>query len=203
MTRKQDYWLSTTITGLQSRNAIGEHVTALFGVAPSERAENGILWRAELDIPTGRQRLLIQSAIPPLEAEKVKTKPVHNWLARIQEGTQVHYRIHMCPCIRYNQPGRRGDLRLGTKKSYDRWSDQLAPKAGLTLVPDQTRSHRINPNLPPYYDGKRPQYLPIDQFDGKATVTDSTRVRKAVLAGIGRYKGYGYGLLSLKIITDA
>lgn len=196
-----DYWLSTTVTGLRSRENIGEYVTGLFGLGTSERAENGILWRAEPDEPTGHQRLLIQSAIPPLETEEVETKPVHNWLTRIQEGTRVHYRIHVCPCIRYNQPGRRGDLHLGVQNSYTRWVDKLAPNAGLTLNPDQTRAYRIKPDLPPHYNGKRPQYLPIDQYDGEATITDPKRVHKAVLSGIGLYKGFGYGLLSLKIIN--
>lgn len=201
MTDEVDYWLSTTTTNLKSRQHVAKHVAELFGIATSERAEHGLLWRAELDKPTGLQRLLIQSAVPPLDGNDVETKPVHDWFARLQEGVRVQYRIHLCPCVRYNQPGRRGDLHLGVQNSYTRWVDKLAPNAGLTLNPDQTRAYRIKPDLPPHYNGKRPQYLPIDQYDGEATITDPKRVHKAVLSGIGLYKGFGYGLLSLKIIN--
>lgn len=200
MTDEVDYWLSTTTTNLKSRQHVAEHVAELFGIATSKRAEHGLLWRAELDKPTGLQRLLIQSAVPPLDGNDVETKPVHDWFARLQEGVRVQYRIHLCPCVRYNQPERRGDLRLGVRNAQTRWSEILAPKAGLKLDINQIRSRRFEPPLPPHYNAKRPQYLPIDQYDGQAIITEPEQLRAAILNGIGPYKGFGNGLLSLSIV---
>jgi CRISPR system Cascade subunit CasE len=113
-------------------------------------------------------------------------------------GRRVRYRIAANPAKRKRLPleekKKRGPIQALTGPEADQWWIRRAANAGLevhTLLPTPLPALRSRVN------GKTGMRHHLTNYDGTATITDPDALNQAVVAGIGRGKPYGAGLLSL------
>lgn len=184
-------------------------------IGPGARAEIGLLYRVDRD-RTGTH-ILVQFRAPSLAFRlppgygRVDVRDLSPLLAGLHAGQQVRYRITANPSERRGsrdgddvdffaagsppaQKRRRGPVVGLAGVDADRWWHLHAERdCGLTLV-----SAAATPlGAAVGRDGDTRIRHVLVRFDGVATVRDPDALRGAVLAGVGRAKPYGAGLLSL------
>ena len=152
--------------------------------------------------------ILVQSHTPPnwqaaFADLSVLAKPAEQktFEPELQAGRAYHYRLLANPTIKKTvdtDGDQKRKIRMGIIKEEEQinWLTRKLKTAGAdliqcTIVPRGLQhSHKGNK------EGKRQTHLAV-LFEGMLVVRDPLTVTKALEAGIGSAKGYGFGLLSL------
>ncbi|MGW7521144.1 type I-E CRISPR-associated protein Cas6/Cse3/CasE [Streptomyces sp. NPDC054796] len=175
------------------------------------RRQAGLLFRLEHATPTTPLHLLVQSHQPP-DLTRLpptygtsETRDLAPMFQALTARRRVRYRITANPCVRRKIPATDPLAAAATRYTAVplqgddalAWWQRKATLAGLaleaaTLTPHPASRHPITSEKTPGTF----RYA-LTRFDGTATVTDPDALRHALLAGVGRGKSYGAGLLSL------
>jgi CRISPR system Cascade subunit CasE len=166
------------------------------GEAPRRAA--GLLYRVDED--EHGVSLLVQATGSfdptrlPAGYGSVQVKDLAPMFAVLRKGLAISYRITVNPVKRQRVRDKRGKIVPLSGSDADQWWTRRAHEAGLdlhTLLPSPLRS------VAPLRTAQRAMRHSLIRYDGTATITDPDALTSAVLAGIGRAKSYGAGLLSL------
>ncbi|MFF9105225.1 type I-E CRISPR-associated protein Cas6/Cse3/CasE [Streptomyces rubrogriseus] len=169
------------------------------GDAP--RQQTGLLYR--LDETDTSSTLLVQAA--QLDPARLPTgygqadvKSLAPMFTALRKGLGVRYRIVLNPAKRQRlsltEKGKRGPIVPLSGADADQWWARRAAEAGLDLhVMTPTAMDPVRPRS----TATQPMRHSLIRYDGTATVTDPTTLAHTLLAGIGRAKPYGAGLLSI------
>ncbi|MFE0463866.1 type I-E CRISPR-associated protein Cas6/Cse3/CasE [Kitasatospora sp. NPDC058965] len=165
------------------------------------RHDTGLLYRVEQN---ARDTTILVQATCQLAPERlsnsygqVDIKDLEPMLRAMRANLAVRYRIVLNPVKRERLPldkkNQRGKVIPLSGAEADQWWARRATEAGLHL-----RTLQATPlNSPmPRREAPRIRHSLI-RYDGTATVTDPKMLTLSLLAGIGRAKSYGAGLLSL------
>lgn len=173
---------------------------------PDERT----LWR--LDRGRGLNRLFIVSpGRPSLEVlsaeltskpEAVTTLDYAPLLRAVTAGSEWRFRLKANPTKSLSQgEGHRG-RRVGLLKDADQlaWLTARAQQLGVEFPVNRFGLPEVvvrDSHLVDFRRGTATVTLATAVFDGFLTVRDPELVKQALTTGVGRAKGYGYGLLTL------
>jgi CRISPR system Cascade subunit CasE len=178
-------------------DATGLHKTVMRLIpdhlGPHPRQQAGLLFRLEPDVH--QPRLLIQTTIPPCLDQLptrygvAEARDLSRMFRALAPGMNVRYRITA------NASTRNADCKVIALygEAALAWWHRRAAQAGLHIHhADATRqrfqNHRREAGQP---------YHALTRFEGTATITDPASLTHALLAGIGKGKPYGAGLLTL------
>ncbi|WP_053914458.1 type I-E CRISPR-associated protein Cas6/Cse3/CasE [Streptomyces sp. SCSIO 75703] len=189
------------------------------GLGDSPRATAGVLFRLDTD-HVGPPVLLVQTQVAmdtgrlPNGYAEAQTRDMTPMLTALRPGLLVRYRFlgnAVRRCGRNSTVGSwKQAIPLRGEDAVRWWADR-APSAGLALRTlaagtgePLTAYHATTPRPGGKPNGtsgkqgvdKRVPYA-ATLYEGVAVVRDPARLRAALLAGIGRGKSYGCGLLSL------
>ena len=165
-------------------------------IVGASRLAGNILWRYEHDDSNG-PAVLLQSTVAPdpravLEGYGTLEGP-HDMalhLDRLDDGQKIRYRLISNPVISVARSNRRKPV---SRAQVPDWWDVHAQTAGI--APD-LNTLRVSPASEPH-PRNRQAVLFCARIDGIATIDDTRQLRKAILAGVGRSKSYGCGLLTV------
>ncbi|MET7903875.1 type I-E CRISPR-associated protein Cas6/Cse3/CasE [Streptomyces anthocyanicus] len=155
----------------------------------SPRRTAGLLYR--VDETTTTSTLLIQGntldpSRLPADYGHADLKDLTPMFTALRKGLPVSYRVE--------HKGQRGRIIPLSGPDADQWWMQRAADAGLQL---HVLTHtNLDAARPRGADAASMRHSLI-RYDGTATITDPDALTQALLAGIGRGKAYGAGLLSL------
>jgi CRISPR system Cascade subunit CasE len=164
------------------------------GLGDQARRQAGVLYR--IDESQRGTRILIQTQMQPQlsrlpsgygQVETRELDPLLKWLAT---EALVRYRITANTCKRKSHSTKVVALR-GT--AAGEWWTERAARSGLML--QSLLPHPLDDAV----GGDRSSGVrhAMTRFDGIAYVTDPDLLRQAILAGVGRGKSHGCGLLSV------
>ncbi|WP_012182163.1 type I-E CRISPR-associated protein Cas6/Cse3/CasE [Salinispora arenicola] len=182
---------------LRDTTALHRRVMSLVpdGLGEQPRHHAGVLFR--LDHTTTGPMLLVQTTLPPDPNRlpdgyaAVDTRDVSPLLKALTNGMAMHYRIAANASKRAWKGNSAGKVVALSGQQAEQWWQRKAEATGLDL-----RHLRAQPQ--PAARGRAiPVRHAITLFEGQAVITDADQVRAAVLAGIGRGRSFGCGLLSL------
>jgi CRISPR system Cascade subunit CasE len=171
------------------------------GLGDQPRRQAGVLYRIE-EIPHGA-RILVQAQVRPdlarLPADygTVQFRDLDPLLRWLRPDALVRYRLTANTCLRKARSTKVVPLRGA---DADQWWITRAPAAGLDL---QSLISRSPGDAVGGDDPKRAVRHALTQFDGVAAVTDPAALASAIIAGIGRGKSHGCGLLSIAPAGDS
>ncbi|MCD0485205.1 type I-E CRISPR-associated protein Cas6/Cse3/CasE [Streptacidiphilus sp. ASG 303] len=172
------------------------------------RQQTGLLFR--LDETDDTSTLLVQAHNTGLDPTRLphdyghaEVKDLAPMFTALAAGLRVRYRIAANPSKRQRLPldhrGARGPVTPLSGPEADQWWMGRAASAGLAV-----HTLTATPLRPAQQHGHGPRLRhSLTRFDGTATVTDPKVLTEALLAGIGKGKAYGAGLLSLAPATTA
>ena len=123
-------------------------------------------------------------------------------LSRIQEGATYRFRLTANSSKTIRTPaGERKQAGLLSTEDQTKWLTERAMKNGFSVSdpdsPDSPAFQITSKGLLRFNRGQRTITLARAQYDGLLTVTDPDQLRRALVDGIGRAKGFGMGLLTL------
>lgn len=176
------------------------------GDAPRQQA--GLLFR--LDDTADESILLVQSTTPlapdrlPPGYGTTQVKSLAPMLAALRKDLCVRYRVTVSPVKCERRTSADGTLERGKLipvkgPDADQWWQRKAEAAGLHLL--TTLPTPAAPAVSHPKDSRRVKHTLL-RYDGTAAVTDPDALAHALLAGIGRGKSYGAGLLTLAPAAD-
>jgi len=189
--------------------------------------EKRVLFRIEGPITTrsgSRPRILVQSRTQPdwpaafgnapilVVGPDIRVKPYEPDFPR---GQRLRFRLRANPAVKKKREGSKHNPRVGIMSPEGKleWFARKAEQAGfiaedLTVLPEGLQFSRRSKQfieLPPGRDGtprsevkSPPKMVHLSAlFEGVLRVTDEEAFAKALAAGIGPAKAYGFGLLSV------
>ncbi|MFJ4652109.1 type I-E CRISPR-associated protein Cas6/Cse3/CasE [Nocardia sp. NPDC088792] len=169
---------------------------------PSSRLAAGLLYRVE---HTARGVQILMQSITRPDPKRLSpgydiigTTDLAPLLNQLQIGTRVRYRITANPTKSVVQgPNKRGKVQPVTGDEAIEWWSRKANQSGLELADTTlTATDRLTGSRAK--DGHRSRLTIVAvTFEGTATVVDPSEVSTALLAGIGRGRAYGCGMLSV------
>ena len=166
-------------------------VMSAFGEIPSERsprAAEGILFRVEPEVSTGR--VLVQSGSRPALAD-VRVTDVEPLLDSLYEGMRVHFRLRVNAVRTVNHTADGVTRRVRAAVDETALPDWLAAKVpGLLLDESQMR-------MTTSYTKFGPTPLYVADFAGRAAIANVSSARDSLVRGVGKARSYGCGLLSV------
>ncbi len=189
------------------------------GLGESPRAAAGVLFRLDTD-RVGAPVLLIQTRVAPDPGRlpngyaEAHTRDMIPMLTALRLGLPVRYRFlgnTVRRCGRNSTAGSwKQAIPLSDEDAVQWWADR-APAAGLALhsllssASDPLTAYHAHTSRMDVKTARTSRGQDKDirvpyaatLFEGVATVRDPAVLRAALLAGIGRGKSYGCGLLSL------
>jgi CRISPR system Cascade subunit CasE len=194
---------------LRACEAMHRRVMGLFpvvgGAAP--RQALGVLYRVEPERETGAVTLLIQSRAAPewrwlpdgyLAAARggnPATRPLAPLLAAIAPGRRFGFRLHATPLKAERRPGGRGHREfLRQPAEQVAWLTRQLDRGGCDLI--DARVLRVSAASITLASGNR-EFFGGALFEGLLSVRHAEQARELLVAGIGRGRPYGCGLLSL------
>jgi len=171
------------------------------GLGVEARRQAGVLFR--LDRTRTGPALLVQTTQTPSPGRlpsgygTVETREITPLLSALRPGLPVHYRIAANASKRlWKDTGRHLAKQIVPLDDADAedWWRRKAAACGLRLL-----SVRADPQPPARGERRETGSFrhAVTRFEGQAVVLDADHLRDAVVAGIGRGKSYGCGLLSL------
>lgn len=170
------------------------------GDAEQKRAGSGILYR--LDAVDGELVVTVQSLIEPVMlpvGARTMVLPESVWSA--EKGQTVLFRLAVNPVRRVR--GERSDpaVRPVSKEQAvpaEESPEWVTGRLGDALAVDEILNHTRD--VYTVRRGKGSHKLVVDSFDGVATVTDPEAFDVLRLAGVGRAKAFGCGLLTAQVV---
>lgn len=210
---------------LANRQALHAAVQAAFPPDAFTAQDHRILWRVDSDGP--RHALYLLSAVPPDLTHVVEqggwvgqgwdTTDYDRLLSGLQRGQRWGFRLTANPVHSVSRPGQRGKvLPHVTVRQQTRWLVERSCDFGFTVittgetpdgVPDvvvtQRQDHRFTRTGESEPRARGRVTLRVAQFDGSLQVEDASRFRHALVAGMGRAKAYGCGLMTLRRLEPA
>ncbi|WP_150236420.1 type I-E CRISPR-associated protein Cas6/Cse3/CasE [Nocardiopsis quinghaiensis] len=208
------HWITRIQPDLRSRearrdlgSAVGMHhrLMSLFpdGAGQEARRTFGVLFRAE-DTPGGPQVLLQSNTEPDLSRLPThygtgQTKDLSPLLDALEPGRHVRYRIAANAVRRPGHTTRaKNDVNsvvplMGA--AADEWWARQAEASGLTV--HSLDSQALDAARGERKEGRHKIRHARTLFEGTAQINDADLLRERTIAGIGRGKAYGCGLLSL------
>lgn len=194
---------------LNSLDAFHDWVERCFPEEFEAQERKRKLWR--LDTLQGDRYLLIVSeTMPDIAGMEVygvlgsgAIKEYDAFLQRLKENQRMRFRVTLNPVTAKadRTEGKRGRIvphvtvAQQMKFLYDR-----AVKNGFSLVPDEftivERGYGIlqkNRNI----EHRRPIRLSKAVYEGLLTITDAVRFRQVLVAGFGKKKAYGFGMMTV------
>ncbi|MFJ1673228.1 type I-E CRISPR-associated protein Cas6/Cse3/CasE [Streptomyces bottropensis] len=185
------------------------------GLGDNPRHKAGLLFRLEQATHHTPPTLLIQSQLPPDFSRlphaygTTETRDLTPMFQALATGRSVRYRITANASTRHKVLD--GDPFFDTRPRHKdiplygdaalAWWQRKAAHAGL--APTSTDLTPVGAFRSPSTKKQTSDSAPhvfrhvLTRFDGVATITDPSQLCHALLAGIGRGKPYGAGLLSL------
>ncbi|MFF3403548.1 type I-E CRISPR-associated protein Cas6/Cse3/CasE [Streptomyces sp. NPDC002659] len=174
------------------------------------RQQAGLLFRLEHETHQTPPTLLIQSHQPPDLSRlsdrygTVEIRDLTPMFHALTPGRRVRYRITANASatrrvLEGNHPVRNKSGSKSVALYGDdalAWWQRRATRAGLALTTTETTRSSFPRPKNENKGTQGPRHV-LTRFDGTATITDPDQLRHALLAGIGRGKPYGAGLLSL------
>lgn len=163
-----------------------------------EGKRNRHLWR--IDKLNGRKYLLILSNSKPNKYEMerygvkntAQTKDYLPFLNRLQNGQLLHFRLTANPTHRYEGKV----VAHVTVKKQKEWLIRKAKKSGFELKLNQFDIvDRGYSNL--FKKGNSHVRLSKVTYEGLLKVTDLDLFKRSLIAGVGREKAFGMGLLTV------
>lgn len=211
-------WLTRITPDLRHRkttndmsNVVALHKTimSLFpsDLGPSARSNGGVLFRTE-ETTGGGVSILVQSALPP-DATRLPqgygaltAKPLDPLLDAIGKGFPVRYRLIGNATRKLGRNTTVGKPLQVIPLDGDEaaaWWQRQAEQSGLDLrdMVMTPLASATGVRVDKTTSARQPQLHARMRFDGTAVVTDPELLRERLLAGIGRAKNYGCGLLTL------
>ncbi|WP_181764132.1 type I-E CRISPR-associated protein Cas6/Cse3/CasE [Streptomyces albidus (ex Kaewkla and Franco 2022)] len=187
------------------RSAVGLHhrVMSLFpdDLGPSARQQAGVLFRLD-EGPDGHS-VLVQSTVKPdptrLEDSYgvARAKELTPLLEQLRPRTAVRYRITANATRKLGKntvAGRPKQLVPLHGQDAEEWWLRQADRAGLTI---RTVASTALPDAGGERRDKHTVTHARTRFDGQALVRDPAALVEHLVAGFGRGKSYGCGLLSI------
>jgi CRISPR system Cascade subunit CasE len=177
--------------------------------APLVEGDGRVLWR--VDRSPDRLTLFISSPSAPDLTHVVEqagwptgsnpwqTASLDGLLARLDTGQEWVFRLTANPVRSVSQPGGARGRRTGhvTAAQQEEWLQARAASWGFDALKCAV-SERRHVSFPRRSDGSSHTVsLSMATFDGVLRVTDANALRTSLVAGLGRAKGYGCGLLTL------
>ncbi len=175
---------------------------ALWKLFPGrDEAARDFLFRVEEGAARGPTRVLLQSAVRPESAERVRVLACREYALALSPGRGLRFRLLANPVRTIKDAdGRlnhRGEIK-SCRVPLIREEEQLAWLArklegGARLLASACSG------LPPLYFRKKdhPGKLATCLFDGVLEVTDAERFGELIRCGVGPGKAFGCGMLSL------
>ncbi|MBS2547460.1 type I-E CRISPR-associated protein Cas6/Cse3/CasE [Catenulispora sp. NL8] len=192
-------------------NAVQMHHTVmkLFPdqLGPQARQTAGVLFRVDQSA-IGGITILVQSTIEP-NAERlpagygeVISRPLDLLLDALRPGLPVRYRLagNATQKLGLNtKAGKPHQIVPLSGADAEQWWIRQAELSGLDVrsIDAQAVNAATGLRTDPQTRDQQPQRHARTQFDGTAIITDPQLLRTRILAGIGRGKSYGCGLLTL------
>ncbi|KAB1987465.1 type I-E CRISPR-associated protein Cas6/Cse3/CasE [Streptomyces triticiradicis] len=188
---------------------------ALDNLGDQPRQKAGLLFRLEQATRHTPPTLLVQTHTPPDITRlppaygTTETRDLTPMLQALTAGRRVRYRITANASVRrkvldgdpfFDTEPRHKDISLHGDDALA-WWQRKAAQAGLSpastdITPTNPFRRSVTKKTSTETDPHAFRHV-LTRFDGLATITDPAQLRHAVLAGIGRGKPYGAGLLSL------
>jgi len=211
-------WLTRITPDLRHRTAVADldNVVALHktimrlfptDLGPNARATAGILFRTEQTLGGGVD-ILLQSTAQPDEARLAEgygtifSRPLDPLLDAVRKGLPVRYRLIANATRKLGRNtvvGKPLSVVPLAGADAEAWWERQAEQSGLELR--EAVATALTPAVGVRVDKNRgalqPQRHARTRFDGTAIITDPELLRERVIAGIGRAKTYGCGLLTL------
>jgi hypothetical protein len=159
------------------------------------RSHNDVLFR--IDVLGNQPMVLVQSRVKPmLVPPQARTLVLSGRTWETAAGDEVRFRVAVNPIVRN---GRAKTERVVRTDEVPGWvTRRLAPELADVTV--------LNHYRDTYQQKHRGRAIPsgdeitVDVVDGIATVGDPERLHRLRLAGVGRRKAYGAGLLTVQRI---
>ena len=178
--------------------AMHKTLMSMFPASPgrSARRDFGILWRVE---PGPAPTVLLQSATcPDFSALPAKhgafqSKSLDAHLASLSAGGTIRYRTVLNP-VRTNRRSHKERRVVIPSRDRPQWWSDLAGKAGMRLEDHPTMTGQADRSIA--RGGVRFPIYTV-RVDGTATIDDPAMLTDAIIAGIGRAKAWGCGLLTV------
>lgn len=170
------------------------------GLGDHARHQAGVLYRVD-ESRTGTQ-ILVQTRVKPETSRfpdtygQLDVRDLSPLLGALRPGQAVHYRLAANTTKRLGRTAgdKAGKLVALHGVAAEQWWATRAPSCGLSL---KTLTAHAEPGARgTHRSGHRIQHA-ITRFDGIAVVTNPEQLQTAVLAGIGRGKSHGCGLLTV------
>lgn len=198
---------------LASPQAMHAAVLSSFAPGSSTSANSRVLWRLDRQGPEAF--LYVVSPAQPDFAHLVEqagwpttetwvSKPYTPLLAALSDGQHWHFRLTANPVhkVRIDGETRATDTKLRAHVSAGHqleWLRSRTPRLGFEFAgkddaPDVTVLDR---KVAHFKRGEGKVTLAMATYEGTLVVSDAKRLREVLVAGIGRAKGYGCGLLTL------
>jgi len=172
------------------------------GLGDRARQQTGMLYRVD-DTQAGTQ-ILVQTRVKPEVSRfpdafgRLDVRELTPLLDTLRPGVTVHYRLAANTTKRLGRTAgeKAGKLVALHGVAAEEWWATRAPGCGLSL---RTLTAHVQPGVRGTHRAGHQIQHAVTRFDGVAVVTDPDRLRAAVLAGVGRGKSHGCGLLTLAL----
>lgn len=177
------------------------------GIGDKPRQQAGLLFRVEHHPYRGRQ-LLVQARVEPVTRRIPKTygtvevRDLQPLLDALTPGMAIAYRLTANASKRLGRSSgpMEGKVVALRGTEADEWWAARASQCGMRL---HSLHAQRQDDMVGDVAGSRCVRHAVTCFEGVAIVTDVDRVRAAILAGVGRGKSHGCGLLSIAPLKSA
>ncbi len=212
-------------------NRLHARIMAALPGAPDRttaREHFGVLYRLELLDGPEHMRLLVQSnhlpdwsslpagyLTPSIdERGNPAVRSIEDEIGRIRQGMRLRFRLRANPTKRVSERNTEQDARWHGKRIELRreadqlaWLERKAHECGFVLLGVQLAGADL-PDLritdTPKQHGQRDNQrlsFGVALFEGQLTVVDTAHFHQALRAGVGSAKAYGFGLLSVALLS--
>ena len=161
-------------------------------LAGCARSEGGVLWRWEPP-KNGQPLALVQSSVdmhvqkPPKYVAVEGPRCLAQHLGRLADGDVIRYMVAISPVRRSD-----GSDRYVRRDEWDDWWTAKAATRGMQVA---SAVYEMQPNR--RHPKSQLAGLRCLVIHGYGAVADSDLLRQSILAGIGRGKAYGCGLMTV------
>lgn len=191
---------------LQDIHRMHQILTKLFcppDFGPNSRRAAGLLYRIE---HTNAGVSILAQSRTTIDVQRLPsgyayggTRDLDPLFDLLQPGVQLRYRIVANPTKQLNVPGKRGTLRPVRGDSVFGWWERKAADAGLSVKVTDITQTKVMRGIRVKNGRDDRVVLTTATIEGIATIDKPHQLHESLLAGIGRGRAYGCGLLSVAL----